>query len=175
MEGSTEPGTRMVDSDRLTDNDALKRDEALREYYFAEELVDKFDERTLKIKSWSVTSCGIALGFGFTEDNPLLFCLAAFGSLVFWYLEALWKVYQHIVGVRAEEIELWLNGGIQDYTGPKIAESFRSNFEEGIEAKKVMEMMMYRNVRVPHLFIFLVSILFFVGSIIYRRLGILGV
>jgi hypothetical protein len=148
-----------------------KREEALREYYFIEDLIDKFNERSLTIKSWSITSCGVALGLGASEKQPLLFCLAAFGSIVFWYLEASWKSSQITVADRLQELERLLSQETLAYDGPKINATFGKAFQDEVDARRILHIMMRRNIRVPHLFITLLGILAFLISALHSNLA----
>lgn len=127
------------------------REEALEEYYFSQELVDRYDERSLKIKSWSITASGAAIGFGFTVDRPALFLLASLGSLIFWYLEALWKTIQRVHIDRALELKTILIKSDLNYIGPSISENFANKFRSRIPKKNIFKFMRYRNVWIPHL------------------------
>jgi hypothetical protein len=142
------------------------REEALREYYFLEDLIDRYDERSLKIKSWSITASGVALGFGLMENRPGLFLLAALGSLVFWYLEALWKVSQSVCILRAAELEKSLALPESSYDGPKIAETFRASFKAKIRKDKVTQIMWYPNVWMPHFLILAFGLILFAGRLL---------
>jgi hypothetical protein len=154
----------------VTEADFHKREEALREYYFVQDLIDRFDERSLKIKSWSVTSCGVALGFGVAENQPLLFGVAAFGSLVFWYLEALWKALQAIAIERSKELEKLLSQQHIVYDGPKISQTFIRSFRSRDHAQKFRKTLFFPNVRVPHFLIFGAGVLLFIASLLQWKL-----
>jgi hypothetical protein len=158
-------------SETQADASVRKREEALREYYFIEDLIDKFNERSLTIKSWSITSCGVALGLGASEKQPLLFCLAAFGSIVFWYLEASWKFSQITVAGRLQELERLLSEETLTYDGPKINATFGRAFQDEVDARLIFHIMMRRNIRVPHLFITLLGILAFLISALHSNLA----
>jgi hypothetical protein len=117
-------GGESGDGDGAASVEPRKRQEALQEYYYTQDAISRLDDISLKIKSWSVTSCGIALGFGISEQRPLLFGMAAFGALVFWYLEALWKVRQGIFIERSAQIEELLQDDRASYKGPRINDGF---------------------------------------------------
>jgi hypothetical protein len=156
--------------DSVAEPNFRKREEALREYYYLQDMIDRFDERSLQVKSWSVTSCGVALGFGVTENEPLLFCVAALGSLVFWYLEVLWKVAQGMAIERSNEVELLLLQPSLTYDGPKIGHTFISGFRSNGYWRRFRKTMRYPNVRVPHILIFAVGGLMFVASMLGLKL-----
>jgi hypothetical protein len=154
----------------LGDADLNRRDEMLREYYCVQDIIDRINERCLKVKSWSITSCGVAIGFGFEQNSPILFCLAAFGSLAFWYLEGLWKARERVAIERAHALEQMLAAKAHSYDGPKIAEIFRTRLRVLSHAKPFMEILSYRNVRLPHFFIFCIGILLFLASLLTDKL-----
>jgi hypothetical protein len=147
---------------------ARLRAEVLKEYYFIEGMIDSYDDRCLKIKSWSITASAVAIAFGFSENRPALFALASFGSLAFWYLEGLWKIYQGIMVVRLQSLETLLAAPDLIYTGPKIAATFRESFADKIETKLILRKMWYRNVWIPHFFIILLGAALSIGSLLHR-------
>ena len=147
-------------------SDENKRKEAFKEYYFIEELIDRINERTITIKSWSITSCGAALGFGLAQKEPLLFCLASFGSIVFWYLEASWKFAQIEISDRLDELEHILSGNLNLYNGPKIAATFGKAFRDKFDTKDIVKVMLQTHIRIPHFFIFLIGILLFLVAML---------
>jgi hypothetical protein len=156
-------------SDGLNNFDLRRREEMLREYYCVQDFIDRYGERRLKVKSWSVTSCGVALGFGLVENSSILFCLAAFGSLVFWYLEGLWRTRQSVLFERAYALEALLAQDSKDYAGPEISATF-SRLSYLMDSTPLMRSLLYRSVRLPHFFIFCLGILLFLGSLLSPRL-----
>jgi len=149
--------------------DQHQRDEALKEYYFLEDLIDRYDEKSLKIKSWSVTSSAVALGVGFTEDKPVLFALAVTGCVIFWYLDGLWVTYQSFYASRAAVLEDALNSRALTYPGPGIVSAFRMGLRAKLQIKKIPEMIFSRRVWLPHSIILLFGIFFSLGSILFRH------
>ena len=123
---------------------------ALREYYWLEDQIDRFDERSLKIKAWSITLSGVALGAGFHYNKPVLFLVSAISALAFWYLEATWKYFQEALTDRVRELEDFLNGRSREYSGPGICQAFRSHFNITTEVVKFPEVFLRRNVNLPH-------------------------
>jgi hypothetical protein len=124
---------------------------ALREYYWIEDQVDRFDDRSLKIKAWSITLSGVALGAGFSYNKPILFLIAAVSALVFWYLETNWKYFQEALADRVYELESFLNGSGGTYTGPRICDAFKSHLHNPkMEWSKFPRLFFRRNVHLPH-------------------------
>jgi hypothetical protein len=136
---------------------------AYKEYIWIEDQIDRFDERSLKIKAWSITLSGVALGAGFNYDKPKLFLVASVSALVFWYLEASWKYFQEALTDRVCYLEEYLNGRVDDYTGPGICKAFRDHFKWSVEAEKFPKIFRLRNVNLPH------SVVFVSGLILYLR------
>jgi len=66
---------------------------ALQEYLSIQARISEFDKILLTIKSWSITASGAAIAFGIINDTNNLFALGAASAVLFWYLEALNKVF----------------------------------------------------------------------------------
>ncbi len=133
--------------------DAIKSrnyDTALKEYFWIEDQIDRFDERSLKIKAWSVTVSVAAIGAAISYKQPLLFLLASLSALVFWYLEAIWKYFQEALGARVAYLEAFLNGNEVSYTGPGINQAFQHHFTWSVEKTKFPRIFRLRNVNLPH-------------------------
>jgi hypothetical protein len=64
------------------------------EYFHLQKTVEDFDQRTLTVKAWSITTsmAGVAASF-LNKDAAVLSLLAALASLSFWMIEALWKEF----------------------------------------------------------------------------------
>jgi hypothetical protein len=137
---------------------------AYKEYLWIEDQIDRFDERSLKIKAWSITLSGVALGAGFNYDKPKLFLVAAMSALVFWYLEATWKYFQQALIDRVYYLEDFLNGRVTGYNGPGICKSFKNHFQWRVEYEKFPKLFMSRNVNLPH------SVVFIAGLLLYFKL-----
>src|SRR5437868_6915089 len=82
------------------------------EYFHLQKTVEDFDQRTLTIKAWSVTTSmvGIAASFLHSEASALSL-LAALASLSFWMTEALWKEFQQCYYPRIRALERALATG----------------------------------------------------------------
>lgn len=105
--------------------DTQQRDEALREYYNRQDVISKYDQQLVTIKSLGTTASGAIVAAGLTtaSESGLIY-LAAFGAcLVFWAVEAQMKSFQRVAIMHASELEdaLVKNG---DYAGPTIQKSY---------------------------------------------------
>ena len=145
----------------------LRREEALREYYHVESKIDKYDEIRLKIKSWSVTSSGVAIGFAFAEKQPALFALASLGSFIFWYLDASRHVGQQKLIDLNLEIELALSESSTEYHGPSIARTFNRTFRTRVTKRRLFRTMFFGDVWTPHFVIVVLGIALSVGARLY--------
>ena len=82
------------------------------EYLHLQKTVEDFDQRTLTIKAWSVTTsmAGIAASF-LHRDAAVISLLAALASLSFWMTEALWKEFQQCYYPRIRYLEVAFSAG----------------------------------------------------------------
>ena len=137
-----------------------KQQLALQEYYFIEEQIDRFDDRSLKIKSWSVTA--VAIGAALVQNKNELFLVASAGALVFWYIEAMWKYFQVALFPRTKHLEYLLNSDISNYTGPKIGQSYDEHFKWRAELRKFPKIFSMRNVNPLHSVIAIIWVLLYI-------------
>jgi hypothetical protein len=105
-------------------------EELLREEYFQlQRTVQEFDGRTLTIKAWSVTFSAAGLGLAYQQNNPNLLLIAAGSALVFWLIEALWKLYQRAFYARLGEIERYFAAAAPGPIAPlQIRQSWHNAF-----------------------------------------------
>ena len=159
----------MIEQKETTSEDRFNSSQyktALQEYFHIEEQIDKFDERSLKMKSWSITTCVIIIGAGFHLKLPVLFLVASASVLIFWYLEAVWKYFQYALTPRIKEVEAFLNnetldGKVIEYTGPRINKAFSEQFKWKVERRVFPGIFFIRNIQLPH------SLIFIIGIILY--------
>ncbi len=86
----------------------VDRELATKEYFQCLSIIDAFDGRVLSIKAWSVTTSLAGIGAAFSYSKPNLLLVSAVSSLVFWWLEGTWKMFQHMYINRSKEIESYL-------------------------------------------------------------------
>lgn len=77
------------------------------EYLHLQNIIEGFDARALTIKAWSVTFSAAGLGLAYQQHNPVLLLVAAGSALVFWMVEAIWKLDQRAFFPRIRRIEAW--------------------------------------------------------------------
>ncbi len=138
-----------------------KRKDALQEYYFIEDLIDRFDQRSLTIKSWSITLTAAVIAAAVVQKSPNLSIVAAFASLVFWYLEAIWKYFQEATVIRLHKLEKIIENDIEAYNGPKISSAFTEHFSKSWYRRNFPSTLWYINVILPHVLISVISFAIF--------------
>jgi len=143
-----------------------KRKDALQEYYFIEDLIDRFDQRSLVIKSWSITLCTAVFAAAIINKSPEISIVSAIAGIIFWYLESIWKYFQEALSDRIHELENILETDIISYTHPKIAFSFRQHFSKPLLHQRIPYTLWYVNVMIPHI---LISTASFIVFIYYRQ------
>lgn len=139
-----------------------KRKDALQEYYFIEDLIDRFDQRSLLIKSWSITFTSAVIAVAVVQKAPFLLIVATFSSLVFWYLEAMWKYFQKATAGRAIDLEKIIELDIGSYNGPRIASSFRKHYSKPWSHQHIPSTLWYANVLLPHIVVSVISFIIFI-------------
>jgi hypothetical protein len=77
-----------------------------KEYYALFDIVNKFDDRLITVKGWSVTLSLAALGSGFQFQHYGLFLVACLSGIGFWMIDAVMKRHQMRYYARMREIEV---------------------------------------------------------------------
>jgi hypothetical protein len=76
------------------------------EYFHLQKTVEDFDQRTLSIKAWSVTTSMAGIAASFLHEKAAVICLlSAIASFSFWVIEALWKEFQQCYYPRIRNLE----------------------------------------------------------------------
>lgn len=128
----------------------------LEEYKLLQATVEKFDEKSLTIKTWSVTLSMAGIGVGFLESEPSIVLLSAASAFLFWIIEVLWKSFQQAFYSRLKQIEEFMKNPerFPDFSSPYVLKSWsiawrRTNY---------LRIMFWPHVSLPHLFILLVGV-----------------
>jgi hypothetical protein len=92
----------------LSDNDrrSLLKDE----YLLLQNQYEDFDRRSLTIKGWVASGAAAALAISFSTSYRVSEMIPVFVTviaLVFWYLEAKWKLFQYALADRIRVIEAY--------------------------------------------------------------------
>jgi hypothetical protein len=124
------------------------------EYFHLQKTVEDFDQRTLTIKAWSVTTsmAGIAASFLHSEHSAALSLLAALASLSFWMTEALWKEFQQCYYPRIRALERAFSTGDTTEVPFQINKSWSETFHS-YDLKRFIQVFIWTHVMFPHVFI----------------------
>ena len=129
--------------------DQQRRELLKDEYLLLEKAVQEFDGRALTIKAWSVTFSMAALGGAFISHAPPVFLIAAFGSLMFWLIECMWKTFQYAFYERMNEIEAYFAGETKDIVPLQVGRSWYRKWS-GLGAGKMCRILTWPHVGLPH-------------------------
>jgi hypothetical protein len=132
------------------------------EYFHLQRTVEDFDQRTLTIKAWSVTTSmvGIAASFLHT-DAAALSLLAAFASLSFWMTEALWKEFQQCYYPRIRILERVFSKEDTIEAPFQINKSWSQTFHS-YDLRRYIQVLTWPHVMFPHVFIVLCGIVIWI-------------
>ena len=126
------------------------------EYFQLQQTVEKFDEKALTIKAWSVTFSMAGFATAFIEGVPALLLLSSFASLLFWLIEGHWKVFQQAYYPRILEIEALMAGQeVGHATAPYIATSWSRAWHR----YTVAHLLIWPHVFLPHAIVFVGGLL----------------
>jgi uncharacterized membrane protein len=145
-------------------------DVALKEEYFhLNKVVEDFDQRALLIKGWSVTvsMAGVAAVYS-GKVSAAVFILAAVASLMFWFIEALWKGFQQAYYPRLRAIEDHFNGGTP-LPCLQINKNWTVAYLKEQAPKRVLEVMLWPHVAFPHVVILVFGIALWIAKIVSRH------
>ncbi len=130
------------------------------EYLAIQRFTEDFDGRALTIKAWSVTFSAAGLGLAYVQHSPLILLTAGGSAIVFWLVEALWKVNQQAYYDRIFTIEDHFAKG--ETTIPfQIAKSWSAAFDRHNKYWFALRVMRWPHVALPHVLIVLASIALF--------------
>jgi hypothetical protein len=138
------------------------RQELLKEYYACQNRIGQFDQQIVAVKSLGTTAAGalLATGFSMPENNGSIFLVAGSASLIFWYIEALWKSFQTILIQHSADLETMLHNG-EVSKGPSINAAFENGFKFHKRMKRFFAVVFYANVILPYLPIAIFSFYFY--------------
>lgn len=138
------------------------------EYLQLQKTVEDFPARALTVKAWSVTFSAAGLGLAYQQHIPILLLIAAFSAIVFWIVEAVWKLHQRAFYVRISEIEAHFalvgHGSCAPF---QILRSWQKSFggggligdETGLRAR--MAVPFFASVMLPHVVVAVAGLLLF--------------
>lgn len=121
------------------------------EYFFLQQAYEDFDRRALLIKGWSVTLSLGGIAIAFQEGSIQILILSGLVALLFWVLEAMWKLFQYCNSVRIREIESYFRGDIEYLTPLQAYSTWFKTFQESKSwGYEISQNMLLGPVVIPH-------------------------
>ena len=135
------------------------------EYFHLQNTVESFDEKSLTIKTWSVTLSMAGIGAAFTAKVELLLLLSAGASLLFWLIDTSWKTFQQANYHRIRKIEDYMRGNIPDekFNSPNITTAW----SVGWRKTNFFKIMFWHHVFLPHALVVIVGICLWITNLFY--------
>jgi len=127
------------------------------EYLSLQKTVEEFDARALTIKAWSVTFSAAGLGLAYERHSRILLLIAAASALVFWLIEAMWKVNQQPFYRRIREIESHFRG-TQTTVPMQTATAWFAAFRARGRYAFTLRILSWPHVALPHVLIALAGV-----------------
>ncbi|HYL84395.1 MAG TPA: hypothetical protein VE263_09180 [Candidatus Angelobacter sp.] len=151
---------------------AVDREFLRQEYFRLQEALEKFDEKALTIKAWSVTLSMAGIGTAFLKNAPILLVLSGIASFLFWLIEAWWKVFQQAFYPRIYEIEALMMGrAVEHATSPFIAGSWVIAWNAARDRGLVWRVMFWPHVFLPHALVALIGVAGWVADLEFHFIG----
>ncbi len=129
------------------------------EYFQLQKIVEDFDSRALTIKAWSVTVSAAALVTAYAQKQPTILVVAAVSSLVFWVVEALWKLNQQAFYSRIYEIENSVGKEGPSLAPLQIATSWSKSWHRQGREYRLLRILRWPHVLLPHLLVTALALL----------------
>ncbi|MFB0495013.1 hypothetical protein ABID99_001250 [Mucilaginibacter sp. OAE612] len=145
----------------LTNIEALLKEE----YFHLQNTIESFDSKSITIKAWSVSGSLVIMGAGFTGKGSIaLFLIASVASLLFWYIEGIWKTFQQSFYDRVYTIEDHFNAEVKKAVQPLQLTHFWSKQWHGRYKNSIFKILFWPHVMLPHVFVFIGGIVLFILS-----------
>ena len=131
--------------------DPLQLSTALQvEYYHLQKTIEDFDGKAMTIKAWSVTFSLSVLVGAFVSQASAVLLIAAAASVLFWFLETMWKVFQLGFYERAEQIEAHFRGESKLNSPNQIGAAWMEKWNR-TPWSEVCRMALWPHVALPHI------------------------
>jgi hypothetical protein len=138
----------------------MNREDLLKtEYFKLQDFYENFDSKVQTIKGWSATISIAAITFGFSYKNGFIWLFAALTALVFWIMEAKWKIFQYCYADRIAEIEKAFRNEKIDTIDP--LQIYSSWFKAWEKKPKIWTILFMKIVMIPYVYTIIVCIALF--------------
>ena len=139
------------------------------EYFHLQKTVEDFDQRSLTIKAWSITTsmAGIAASF-LNKDAASLSLLAALSSLTFWTIEALWKQFQQCYYPRIRRLEDAFSRADTEEKPFRINKTWSQTYHS-YDLKRFVRISLWPHVMLPHVIVVIAGIVIWAGRLALHK------
>ena len=135
------------------------------EYFHLQKTIEDFDGKAMTIKAWSITfSLSVIVG-AFASHAPAVLLVAATSSLLFWFLETMWKVFQLGYYERAEQIEAHFRGELELNSPNQIGASWMKRWH-GTSWPAIGRMALWPHIALPHCVVVVLGAGLFLAAIL---------
>ncbi|MFI4861746.1 MAG: hypothetical protein ACIAXF_13830 [Phycisphaerales bacterium JB063] len=104
------------------------------------------DGRAFQIKGWSITIFSGAVALWVTKQVDLILFSAIFSTLLFWYMDALFKSFQQRFIQRLHDIERFLESGAESFFPGNSTKYFRRTHWTASKIQNLFSYAFYANV-----------------------------
>ncbi len=120
------------------------------EYFHLQKTVEDFDAKALTIKAWSITFSMAVIVGAFTSHAKHVLLIASAASLLFWFLETLWKSFQLGYYSRIQAIESCFRAEATELPVLQINEAWMERWTK-TPWTEVWRMAWWPHIALPHL------------------------
>ena len=146
----------------------IKIDLLKTEYFKLQDFYEGFDTKVQTIKGWSATVSIAAITLGFSYKNPFIWLFAALTAMVFWIMEAKWKMFQYCYADRICEIENAFEKNLLDEITPiQIYSSWFKSWRSG--KFKFQNIFFMKFVMIPYAYTIVLCLGLFFSQLFFYR------
>lgn len=164
MDKFNETAKETLNDEQIDHQDFLKE-----EYFAIQHMIEEYDQRALTIKAWSVTLSAAAIVTAYIKLQSEVLLIAAGSAVVFWIVEALWKINQQAFYPRTKEIERYFARSNTGLPPLQIATSWSEAFWRDRRDSRLLgwipshyQAMLWPHVYMPHLIVAAAGVLLYI-------------
>jgi hypothetical protein len=131
------------------------------EYFKLQDYYESYDSKAQTIKGWVTTISVAAISAGFAYKSEFIWLLAVLTCVVFWVMEAKWKIFQYCYGERIRQIETAFKE--DNYSNIVPLQIYSSWFIEFRKGKfRISSIMRLNLVMIPYLYVIITCLVLFI-------------
>ena len=141
------------------------------EYYKLIDIIHKYDDYFIRIKTWSISLGALTTGVSINIKSVYTFLLVTLLGIAFWLTEVSFKLVQLSHFKRINELENALNTGIEkekDFPTPRIIQAYSERKKENDRTGLWKKAIWWNHVMFPHIIFSLSGIIGFIVIIIQK-------